>query len=78
VVVARRLRLPPLGPNGAKGGADRWSRPWRYWLLRYLAALAEVADYEHTVFNVQEARAALDALIEDAREVSAMLGRRPR
>ncbi len=53
-LVARRLSLAP--PK------DQWSQPWRYWALRYLAALAETADYEGTAFGPAQARVALETL----------------
>jgi hypothetical protein len=60
-VIAERLRLPPA--------RDAVNEPWRYWLLRYLAALAAIADYESTPFRRDEARIALEMLIRDAEDV---------
>lgn len=69
-VVARRLSLPP--PRGG----EEWNKPWRYWLLRYLAALAAVADYEGQPFGRAEALAALETLHDDVAEVVNVLRRR--
>lgn len=68
-VVARRLSLPPPG-------YDEFNRPWRYWLLRYLAALAALADYEGQPFGRAEAVAALETLRDDVVEVVTVLRRR--
>ena len=71
-VIAERLGLPPA--------RDSINEPWRYWLLRYLAALCDIADYEGTHFGRVEARAALEALADDLEDVLKILspGRVPR
>lgn len=55
--VARRLSLRPA--------RNEYDEPWRHWLLRYLAALAAVSDYERTNFGRDEARIALETLASD-------------
>lgn len=67
--VASRLGVPP--PK------DPYSQPWRYWLLRYLAALAEVCDFQNDPFGKAEAAAAIEALRDDCIDVLNLLSKRP-
>lgn len=69
-VVAARLRLPPA--------RDGINDPWRYWILKYLAALAEQADFEGQPFGRAEARAALDMLVRDAEDLLLLMRATPR
>lgn len=66
---AARLRLAPA--------RDKFNQPWRYYLLAYLSALIEVADFEGTHFGHVEAAAALEILIREAEDMMKTL-RRPR
>jgi hypothetical protein len=72
VTIATRLGLRPA--------KDRWNEPWRYWLLRYVAALAADADYEGTHFGRDEARVAVEQLRDAAIDVCTLLSkeRKPR
>jgi hypothetical protein len=69
--IANRLGLRP--PR------DAINEPWRHWILLYLAALAEIADYERTNFGPVEAAAALETLRKDAEDMQKQLrrGKRP-
>ena len=62
---ATRLRLPPA--------RDRWSEPWRQFILEYLAFLCEIADYEQAYFGHDEARIALETLRADIDDLLALL-----
>ena len=65
VVIAERLRLPPA--------RDAWNEPWRYWVLRYLAELANLAEFEGQPFTRDEARAALDAMAQDIQDLMLLM-----
>jgi len=65
--VAERLNLPPIV------AADTFNKPWRYWVLRYLAALAEQADFEGQTFGRSEAAAALDMLEREMEDLLTVL-----
>jgi hypothetical protein len=67
--VAGRLRLPTA--------RDQWNEPWRYWILRYLAALAEVNDFEGRPFERDDARVALETMRDDCDNLIALLSKRP-
>lgn len=65
---ATRLRLPVH--------RDRWSQPWRYFILLYLAHLIEVSDYEGRHFGHVEARVALEMMRNDLDDLLAIVARR--
>lgn len=65
---AERLRLPVH--------KDRWSQPWRYFILLYLAHMIEVDDYEGRYFGHASARSALEMMRNDLDDLLAILARR--
>lgn len=65
---ATRLRLRPH--------KDRYSEPWRYFILLYLAHLLDVSDYEGRHFGPVETRVALEMLRNDLDDLLATLARR--
>lgn len=65
---AKRLRLPVH--------KDRWSQPWRYFILLYLAHCIEVDDYEGRHFGHVGAKMALQQMRNDLDDLLHILERR--
>lgn len=78
--------MDPQGPDSPQAAAaasrlglpvhrDRWSQPWRYFILLYLAHLIELDEYEGRHFGHVSARGALEMMRNDLDDLIAILGR---